>query len=162
LLHGEVVRAGASIFSSIAMNDVVVNRGATAGMVELSIQVDGKFVAKQRADGLIISTPTGSTAYALSAGGSLLHPSVAGWILVPIAPHNLSNRPIVLPDDCEIEIEVLSDRNASVNFDMQSLANLEPGDRIVVKRAQHAAQFLHPLGWNYFDTLRHKLHWNEA
>jgi len=162
LLHGEVVRAGASIFSSIAMNDVVVNRGATAGMVELSIQVDGKFVAKQRADGLIISTPTGSTAYALSAGGSLLHPSVSGWILVPIAPHNLSNRPIVLPDDCEIEIEVLSDRNASVNFDMQSLANLEPGDRIVVKRAQHAAQFLHPLGWNYFDTLRHKLHWNEA
>ena len=162
LLHGGVVLAGASIFSSIAMNDVVVNRGATAGMVELSIQVDGKFVAKQRADGLIISTPTGSTAYALSAGGSLLHPSVAGWILVPIAPHNLSNRPIVLPDDCEIEIEVLSDRNASVNFDMQSLANLEPGDRIVVKRAQHAAQFLHPLGWNYFDTLRHKLHWNEA
>lgn len=162
LLHGAVVRAGASIFSSIAMNDVVVNRGATAGMVELSIQVNGKFVAKQRADGLIISTPTGSTAYALSAGGSLLHPSVSGWILVPIAPHNLSNRPIVLPDDCEIEIEVLSDRNASVNFDMQSLANLEPGDRIVVKRAQHAAQFLHPLGWNYFDTLRHKLHWNEA
>ncbi len=162
LLHGEVLRAGKSVFSAIAMNDVVVNRGATEGMVEISISVDGKFVAKQRADGLIVATPTGSTAYALSAGGSLLHPSLSGWILVPIAPHNLSNRPIVLPDSGEIVIEVLSDRDASVNFDMQSLANLEPGDRIVVKRAQHAAQFLHPIGWNYFDSLRHKLHWNES
>jgi NAD+ kinase len=162
LLHGEVVRAGKSIFSAIAMNDVVVNRGATAGMVELSIQVDGKFVAKQRADGLIVATPTGSTAYALSAGGSLLHPGVMGWILVPIAPHNLSNRPIVLADSCEIEIELLSDRDASVNFDMQSLTSLQVGDRIVVKRALHAAQFLHPVGWNYFDSLRHKLHWNES
>ena len=162
LLHGEVVRAGKSIFSAIAMNDVVVNRGATAGMVELSIQVDGKFVAKQRADGLIVATPTGSTAYALSAGGSLLHPGVMGWILVPIAPHNLSNRPIVLADSCEIKIELLSDRSASVNFDMQSLTSLQVGDCIVVKRALHAAQFLHPLGWNYFDSLRHKLHWNES
>ncbi len=162
LLHGEVLRADKSIFSAIAMNDVVVNRGATAGMVELSIQVDGKFVAKQRADGLIVATPTGSTAYALSAGGSLLHPGVMGWILVPIAPHNLSNRPIVLADSCEIEIELLSDRDASVNFDMQSLTSLQVGDRIVVKRAKHAAQFLHPLGWNYFDSLRHKLHWNES
>ena len=162
LLHGEVLRGGKSIFSAIAMNDVVVNRGATAGMVELSIQVDGKFVAKQRADGLIVATPTGSTAYALSAGGSLLHPGVMGWILVPIAPHNLSNRPIVLADSCEIEIELLSDRDASVNFDMQSLTSLQVGDRIVVKRALHAAQFLHPVGWNYFDSLRHKLHWNES
>jgi NAD+ kinase len=162
LLHGEVMRDATSVFSAIAMNDVVVNRGATEGMVELSISVDGKFVAKQRADGLIVSTPTGSTAYALSAGGSLLHPSLAGWILVPIAPHNLSNRPIVLPDSVEVVIEILTDRDASVNFDMQSLANLKLGDRIIVKRAHHAAQFLHPVGWNYFDTLRHKLHWNES
>ncbi len=162
LLHGEVIRAGKSIFQALAMNDVVVNRGATEGMVELSISVEGKFVAKQRADGLIVATPTGSTAYALAAGGSLLHPSLAGWILVPIAPHNLSNRPIVLPDSGEIVIEILSKRDASVNFDMQSLAKLESGDRVVVKRAQHAAQFLHPVGWNYFDSLRHKLHWNET
>jgi NAD+ kinase len=167
LLQGGVLRpradgADESVFTAIAMNDVVVNRGATAGMVELRITVDGKFVANQRADGLIISTPTGSTAYALSAGGSLLHPSVGGWILVPIAPHNLSNRPIVLPDNCLIEIELLSDRDASVNFDMQSLTGLLIGDRIVVRRAPHSAQFLHPLGWNYFDSLRHKLHWNES
>jgi len=162
LLQGEVIRDGQNVFDAIAMNDVVVNRGATAGMVELRIKVDGKFVADQRADGLIVATPTGSTAYALSAGGSLLHPSLAGWILVPIAPHRLSNRPIVLSDSCQIEIELVSSREASVNFDMQSLANLVQGDRIVVRRAAHAAQFLHPLGWNYFDSLRHKLHWNEA
>ncbi len=175
LLQGEVLRtrtdggangvdesADESVFRAIAMNDVVVNRGATAGMVEMRITVDGNFVANQRADGLIISTPTGSTAYALSAGGSLLHPSVGGWIVVPIAPHNLSNRPIVLPDSCVVEIELLTDRDASVNFDMQSLTGLLLGDRIVVRRAPDSAQFLHPLGWNYFDSLRHKLHWNES
>jgi NAD+ kinase len=167
LLQGEVLRTRAdgmdeSVFRAIAMNDVVINRSATAGMVEMRITVDGKFVANQRADGLIISTPTGSTAYALSAGGSLLHPSVGGWIVVPIAPHNLSNRPIVLPDSCVVEIELLTDRDASVNFDMQSLTGLLLGDRIVVRRAPHSAQFLHPLGWNYFDSLRHKLHWNES
>ncbi|MDI9333002.1 MAG: NAD kinase [Cytophagales bacterium] len=162
LLEGKVLRDSQLIFSAIAMNDIVVNRASTAGMVELSIEVDGNFVANQRADGLIVSTPTGSTAYALSAGGSLLHPSLMGWILVPIAPHNLSNRPIVLSDTCVIDIEILSDREASVNFDMQSLADLMQGDRIVVRRAKHSAQFLHPVGWNYFDSLRHKLHWNES
>lgn len=160
--HDGVTETTTPVFSAIAMNDVVVNRSATAGMLELRVTVDGNFVANQRADGLIISTPTGSTAYALSAGGSLLHPSVGGWILVPIAPHNLSNRPIVLPDNCVIEIELMSERDASVNFDMQSLTGLLLGDRIVVHRARHSAQFLHPLGWNYFDTLRHKLHWNES
>ena len=112
------------------MNDVVVSRGATAGMVELRIDVDGHFVANQRADGLIVASPTGSTAYALSAGGPLLHPGIAGWVLVPIAPHDLSNRPIVLPDSGEITIEVVAGRDASVNFDMQSLASLLHGDRI--------------------------------
>jgi NAD+ kinase len=167
LLRGDVLRTLSdgsveTVFSTIAMNDVVVNRGATAGMVELRISVNNNFVANQRADGLIISTPTGSTAYALSAGGSLLHPSVGGWIMVPIAPHNLSNRPIVLPDNCQVEIELMSDRDASVNFDMQSLTGLLLGDRIVVRRATHSAHFLHPMSWNYFDSLRHKLRWNES
>ena len=92
------MRDGRCVFDALAMNDVVVNRGATSGMVELRVEVDGHFVANQRADGLIIATPTGSTAYALSAGGPLLHPSIPGWVLVPIAPHTLSNRPIVLAD----------------------------------------------------------------
>jgi NAD+ kinase len=162
LMHARVVRDGHCVFDALAMNDVVVNRGATSGMVELRVEVDGHFVANQRADGLIVASPTGSTAYALSAGGPLLHPSTPGWVLVPIAPHTLSNRPIVLPDASEIAIVVVSGRDASANFDMQSLASLLHGDRITVRRSQHRVRFLHPRGWTYFDTLRKKLHWNEG
>ena len=162
LMHARVERDGQCVFDALAMNDVVVNRGATSGMVELRVEVDGHFVANQRADGLIVASPTGSTAYALSAGGPLLHPSTPGWVLVPIAPHTLSNRPIVLPDAVEIAIELVSGRDASANFDMQSLASLLHGDRITVRRSKHKARFLHPRGWTYFDTLRRKLHWNEA
>jgi NAD+ kinase len=162
LMHAHVVRDGHIVFDALAMNDVVVNRGATSGMVELRVEVDGHFVANQRADGLIVASPTGSTAYALSAGGPLLHPSNPGWVLVPIAPHTLSNRPIVLPEEVEITIELVSGRDASANFDMQSLASLLHGDRVTVRRSQHKVRFLHPKGWTYFDTLRKKLHWNEG
>ena len=162
LMQGQVVRDGRCVFSATAMNDVVVNRGATSGMVELRVEVDGRFVANQRADGLIIASPTGSTAYALSAGGPLLHPSIAGWVLVPIAPHTLSNRPIVLADIGEIAIELVAGRDASTNFDMHSLASLIHGDRVTVRRSAHQMRFLHPKGWTYFDTLRKKLHWNEG
>jgi len=162
MMQAKVIRDGRCVFSATAMNDVVVNRGATAGMVELRVEVDGRFVANQRADGLIIASPTGSTAYALSAGGPLLHPSIAGWVLVPIAPHTLSNRPIVLSDAGEIAIEIVAGRDASANFDMQSLATLLHGDRITVRRSEHQMRFLHPKGWSYFDTLRKKLHWNEG
>ncbi|RYY84844.1 MAG: NAD kinase, partial [Comamonadaceae bacterium] len=158
----QVVRDEQIVFDAFAMNDVVVNRGATSGMVELRVSVGRHFVASQRADGLIIASPTGSTAYALSAGGPLLHPSIPGWVLVPIAPHTLSNRPILLPDAEEITIELVAGRDASANFDMQSLASLQHGDRIVVRRSDHRVRFLHPKGWSYFDTLRKKLHWNEG
>ena len=162
LMQGKVMRDGHCVFEALAMNDVVVNRGATSGMVELRVEVDGHFVANQRADGLIIATPTGSTAYSLSAGGPLLHTSIQGWVLVPIAPHTLSNRPIVLANVAEVAIEIVAGRDASANFDMQSLASLLHGDRIVVTRSEHHVRFLHPRGWTYFDTLRQKLHWNEG
>jgi NAD+ kinase len=162
MMQAEVMRCGECVFKATAMNDVVVNRGASAGMVELRVEVDGRFVANQRADGLIIASPTGSTAYALSAGGPLMHPSIGGWILVPIAPHTLSNRPIVLSDQGEIAIEIVAGRDPSVNFDMQTFASLLHGDRIIVRRSAHQVRFLHPVGWSYFDTLRKKLHWNEG
>jgi NAD+ kinase len=162
LIQAQVTRDGECVFDALAMNDVVVNRGATSGMVELRIEVDGHFVSNQRADGLIVASSTGSTAYSLSAGGPLLHPSIHGFVLVPIAPHTLSNRPIVLSDSAEIAIEVVSGRDASANFDMQSLASLLHGDRILVRRSEHHVRFLHPRGWSYFDTLRGKLHWNEG
>ena len=162
LMLGRVMHEGACVFEALAMNDVVVNRGAASGMVELRIEVDGHFVANYRADGIIVATPTGSTAYSLSAGGPLLHPLLPGWALVPISPHALSNRPIVLADPGEIAIEIVAGRDASASVDMQSLASLHHGDRIVVRRSEHRARFLHPKGWSYFDTLREKLHWNKG
>ena len=160
MLEGGVWRDGECIFEGFAMNDVVVSRGPTSSMVELKVNIGADNVTNLRADGLIIASPTGSTAYALSAGGPILHPGIAGWVLVPIAPHDLSNRPIVLPDAGEISIEIMAGRDASVNFDMQSLASLLHGDRISVRRSQHQVRFLHPRGWSYYATLRGKLHWN--
>jgi NAD+ kinase len=161
LLEGSVLRDGVEIFHALAFNDVVVSRGAGSGMLELRVEVGGRFMYNQRSDGLIVSTPTGSTAYALSAGGPLLHPSLGGIVLVPIAPHALSNRPIVLPDSSQIVIEIINGRGNTVNFDMQSLASVMNHDRILIRRSSHTVTFLHPHGWSYFDTLREKLHWNE-
>jgi NAD+ kinase len=161
LLEGRVMRNGVNIACGLAVNDVVVARGAGAGMAELKVTVDGIFMYNQRSDGLIISTPTGSTAYALSAGGPLLHPSLKGIVLVPIAPHALSNRPIVVPDSSEIVIEIVTARDASVNFDMQTFASLQHGDQIVISRSPNHITFLHPQDWSYYHTLREKLHWNE-
>ncbi|MFD2367031.1 NAD kinase [Pseudoduganella sp. GCM10020061] len=161
LLEARVVRDGAVIASGLAVNDVVVARGAGAGMVELKVSVDERFMYNQRSDGLIIATPTGSTAYALSAGGPLMHPTLNGIGMVPIAPHALSNRPIVLPDSSHIVIEVVSGRDVSVNFDMQTFASLAHGDQILIQRSPDTITFLHPEGWSYYDTLREKLHWNE-
>ncbi|MGV3728881.1 NAD kinase [Hydrogenophaga sp.] len=162
LMAATVWRDGRCVFEATALNDVVVNRGGVASMIELRVEVDGHFVANQRADGLIIASPTGSTAYALSAGGPLLHPGIGGWVMVPIAPHTLSNRPVVIPSHSEIAVEIVSGRDASANFDMQSLTSLLHGDRIVVRRSEHSLRLLHPSGWTYFDTLRKKLHWNEG
>lgn len=162
LMAASVWRDGRCVFEATALNDVVVNRGGVASMIELRVEVDGHFVANQRADGLIIASPTGSTAYALSAGGPMMHPAIGGWVMVPIAPHTLSNRPVVLPSHSEIAVEIVSGKDASANFDMQSLTSLMHGDRIVVRRSPHALRLLHPVGWSYFDTLRKKLHWNEG
>lgn len=161
LLEARVRRDGAEIHCSVAVNDVVVARGTGAGMAELKVTVDGQFMYNQRSDGLIVSTPTGSTAYALSAGGPLLHPTLAGIVLVPIAPHALSNRPIVVPDSSEIVVEIVNGRDISVNFDMQTFTSLQHGDEIVISRSPDTITFLHPEGWSYYHTLREKLHWNE-
>jgi NAD+ kinase len=161
LLEARVVRDGKEIHCSVAVNDVVVARGSGAGMAELKVSVDGAFMYNQRSDGLIVSTPTGSTAYALSAGGPLLHPSLAGIVLVPIAPHALSNRPIVVPDTSDIVVEIMNGRDISVNFDMQTFTSLQHGDQIMISRSPNTIIFLHPEGWSYYHTLREKLHWNE-
>jgi NAD+ kinase len=162
MLQGEVWRDGDRISEGLALNDVVVSRGATTSMVEFRVEVDGDFVANMRADGLIVATPTGATAYALSAGGPILHPSIGGWVMVPIASHTLSNRPIVLPDSGEVRIGIVAGKDVSANFDMHNLASLLHGDQVRVRRSDFKVRFLHPQGWSYYATLRRKLRWYEG
>ncbi len=160
LLEAWILRAGHTIFQSRAINDVVVTRGSTGGMVEFTVRVDGVTMYNQRADGVILATPTGSTAYALSANGPILHPSLAGLVLVPVAPQTLSNRPIALPDNVLVEIEITDERESAAHFDMQSFSRLAPGDIVRAQRSPDEVVLLHPVGYNYFATLRQKLHWN--
>jgi NAD+ kinase len=161
LLEATVIRQGEVTHQGVALNDVVVNRSSLTGMVELTVKVNGGFMYNQRSDGLIVATPTGSTAYSLSAGGPILHPRVDGLVLTPIAPHALSNRPIVLPPDSEIVIEVAGGKDVSVHFDMQSLSILQTGDQVRVKKSNKQVTLLHPEGHSDYKTLREKLHWNE-
>lgn len=160
LLEAEVRRRGEVIYRARAVNDVVISRGISGGMVEFTVRVDGVTMYNQRADGVILATPTGSTAYALSANGPILYPSLAGLLLVPVAPQTLSNRPIVLADDVVVEIEITDVRDASAHFDMQTYSHLSPGDVVRVKRAADTVTLLHPVGYNFFATLRQKLHWS--
>ncbi|MEK8045376.1 MAG: NAD kinase [Burkholderiales bacterium PBB6] len=162
MIEGGVWRDGQPIFEGLALNDVVVGRGATSSMVELRVDVGGEFVANMRADGLIVASPTGSTAYALSAGGPILHPSIGGWVLVPIASHTLSNRPIVLPDSQEVQITIVNGKDSSANFDTHGLASLLHGDQVRLRRSAQRVRFIHPRGWSYYATLRRKLRWYEG
>ncbi len=157
LLSTDVVRDNQVIYSSHALNDVVIKSGLR--LIELEIEIDGKFVYKQRSDGLIISTPTGATAYALSAGGPILHPNLEAISLVPICPHTLSNRPIAVNSASNIVVTVVQFDEAQLSFDGQFQLGLEVGDKIVVRRAEKTISLLHPVEYCYFDMLRNKLNW---
>jgi NAD+ kinase len=164
LLAGEVTRGEELLFSATALNDVVLNRAGRGGMIEVRIEVDGVYMHTLRADGLIIATPTGSTAYALAASGPILHPAVQAMLLVPVAPQTLSNRPIVLPDTGTLDLTVIGmsriESGGNVHFDMQTWSDVQPGDQVKVYRAAQSAKFLHPTGYSFFSTLRKKLDWN--
>jgi NAD+ kinase len=162
LLQARVLRGEQCIYEATALNDVVVCRSSRAGMIDIKVEVDGQFMYGQRADGLIVATPTGSTAYALSCSGPILYPTLAGLVLVPVAPQALSNRPIVLPASSVIRMVVADGRQPRVNCDMQSFADLHVGDIIEVRQAPYSARFLHPVGYSYFATLRSKLNWHEV
>jgi NAD+ kinase len=161
LLTMRVVRDQEIVWSALALNDVVVNRSSRTGMIELQVHVDDLYMYSQRADGLIVATPTGSTAYALSCNGPILHPQVQGIVMVPVAPQSLSNRPIVLPDDVTITIRVVEGREPRVAGDMQVFSDLQVGDDIIIQRAPFRCRFLHPPGYTYYATLRGKLNWHE-
>jgi NAD+ kinase len=162
LLDASVRRGDAVLFQTQALNDVVVNKGDLGRMIEFAVSIDGEFIYNQRSDGLIIATPTGSTAYALSANGPILHPSVPGIALVPLCPHALSNRPITVSDDSHIDIVLHVPHRARVHSDGQEKFELEAGDRVSVARSNRSIRFLHPLSYSYFAMLREKLHWSET
>ena len=159
LLNAEVRRNGTTVFQTLAMNDVVVNKGESGRMIELEVKVDAELIHVLRADGLIVCTPTGSTAYALSANGPILHPSVHGMAIVPLCPHALSNRPITISDSSVIDITLLPHHDARVHFDGQTRFDVHAGDTVHIARAAHAITLLHPPGYSYFAMLREKLQW---
>jgi len=162
MLVAEVVRAAEPIFATSALNDVVVNKGASGRLIELVVRVDGQFVYDLRSDGLIVATPTGSTAYALSANGPIIHPTVPALALVPISPHTLSNRPIAVSDSCVVEITLKHGADARLQCDGQPQIELVEGDCLTVRRAPHAVKLVHPEGYRYYNMLREKLHWTES
>jgi NAD+ kinase len=155
------VEAG-GVQSALALNDVVVNRGAQGGMIDCAVKIDGRFVYAMRADGLIVATPTGSTAYALSAQGPIVDPGVAAILLVPVAPHALTNRPIAVRDSVVIEIALLGGKDASLRCDGQANFPLVEGDSVVVRLADQRVRLLHPKDHDHFAMLRRKLHWSET
>ena len=162
MLAAEVHRGGVVTLATLALNDAVVNKGSVGRLIEFVVNIDGEFVYDLRADGLIVATPTGSTAYALSSDGPILQPSVPGFALVPICPHTLSNRPIMVSDRTLIEISLKRSIDARLHFDGQLQCDLHEGDRVLVRRAQHTVKFVHPPGYSYFAMLRQKLHWSEV
>jgi NAD+ kinase len=162
LLDAEILRAGTRVLRTVALNEAVVGKGSQGRLIEVEVRIDGEYVYALRADGLIVATPTGSTAYALSAQGPILQPGVAAFALVPLNPHVLSARPVSVSDRSVIEVALLHARDARAHFDGLALTELAQGDRLVLRRAADAVRFVHPPGYSYFAMLREKLSWGEA
>jgi NAD+ kinase len=150
------------VLRTIALNEAVIGKGSQGRLIEFDLSVDGEFVYTLRADGIIVTTPTGSTAYALSAQGPILHPAVPALTLVPLNPHTLSARPVSVSDRCTIEIVLVHALDARAHFDGLALADMAEGDRLLIKRSADVVRFVHPPGYRYFATLREKLRWSEA
>ena len=159
LLSASITRNGEVISQGCALNDVVVSKNGVARLIELEVNIDGQFVHRQRSDGLILATPTGTTAYSLSAGGPILHPTLDAIALVPVCPHTLSNRPIAVHSASKIEVVVVHADDAQVHFDGRVQLSLLPGDKVSVQRAQNKVTLLHPEGHSHYGMLREKLHW---
>lgn len=161
LLHAEAERDGELLGSGDAMNDVVLHVRNEIRMIEFHTRIDGNFVNTQRADGIVIATPTGSTAYALSSGGPIMHPALQAIALVPICPHTLSDRPLVLSSQCLIELQLDEERDvpARVSFDGHNNIQLEAGDTVRVRARPEKVRLLHPHSYDYFQILSSKLHW---
>lgn len=160
VLEARVVRGGSPIATYLALNDVVVNKAAIARLLQLEIFINDEFMCTYRADGLIVSTPTGSTAYSLAAGGPIMLPSVEALCVTPICPHTLSNRPVVVPETARIQIVFQGgDDTTYMTVDGQVGLNLQIGDCIETHKAPHCVRVVQPQDVRFFDVLRSKMHW---
>jgi len=162
LIEAEILRGRKSVLRTVALNEAVVTKGSQARLIEFKLSIDGEYVYRLRADGVIVATPTGSTAYSLSAQGPILQPTVPAFALVPLNPHVLSARPVSVSDSSFIEIELLRALDARAHFDGFALADMHEGDRLVMRRSADAIRFVHPPGYSYFAVLREKLRWSKA
>ncbi len=162
LLEATLLRDDGGEVTALALNEVVVSRGMMGGMIDTAVDIDGRFVHAMRSDGLIVATPTGSTAYALSAQGPIVDPKLAALLLVPVAPHALTNRPLAVRDSAVVVITLLKGKDAALHCDGQAHFPLQEGARVTVRRATHPARLLHPEGYDHFAMLREKLHWSET
>lgn len=163
MLYTEIMRNGRIVHTANALNDVIIGKGELSRMIELEVYQDGEFVHSMRGDGIIVATPTGSTAYALSAGGPILSPDLPALVLVPICPHTLSNRPIVVGSDSVVELVVTGvvEQHTAATFDGQEMYPLEANDRVYVRRSPHPVHLIHPSGRSHYEVLRAKLRWGE-
>lgn len=163
MLRTTTIRDGKVFAQSIALNDAVITKAARSRMIDLSVSVGDEFVTRVKADGLIIATPTGSTAYNLAAGGPILQPSVDALLLTPIAPHTLTNRPIVIPASSAVRVQPnMAERDeVFVTFDGQAGFQLQAGDEVTVRRADKPLRLIKPSTRSYFEVLRTKLKWGE-
>lgn len=161
LLDARLVRKDGSIVTAAALNDIVLQRYGTGRMVDFETSIDGKHVNKHSGDGLIVATPTGSTAYALSCGGPIIEPQLDAIVVVPVCPHTLSDRPIVVPANLEIEVKLIEriDTQAEVSADGHAFGALTAEDRLLIGAAQRRIELIHPPGYDFYEILRSKLHW---
>lgn len=163
MLDVELERGGTVIEQQSVLNDAVINKGELARMIDLQLAIDSDFVCRYHADGLIVATPTGSTAYSLSAGGPIVHPAVESWVITPICPHTLTDRPLVIRDSSLVEIDLSADtESVFLTLDGQTGIPMHASDRVRIKRAAKKLNLIQPPKKSYFEILRSKLKWGEA
>jgi NAD+ kinase len=163
MLDVKLEREGAVIERQTVLNEAVINKGALARMIDLELMIDAEFVCRYKVDGLIVATPTGSTAYSLSAGGPIVHPSVESWVITPICPHTLSDRPVVIRDSSEVEIDLSAGtESVFLTLDGQTGIPMEPHDTVRMKRADERLMLIQPQKKSYFEILHSKLKWGET
>jgi len=163
MLNASLMREGETIESQLVLNEAVITKGALARMIEIELSIDEDFVCRYRADGLIVATPTGSTAYSLSAGGPIVHPAVESIILTPICPHTLSDRPLVVGDTCNVEMRLRgAAESVYLTLDGQKGVLMQSEDRVVIVRAKERLKLIQPHRKSYYEILRSKLKWGEG